>query len=283
MVDEYKQIIIETLYYNNIIDEKLYIKCSKPHITNLPYDLRTTDIKKLNERLDSIDERIDDNLNIIGELEMNINRDENARRDYEDLIRKGEEQLNQANETIRQYREFRDVESNELKKDVDELNQKWDSIAEKLYTVDGVIEDYSDENRILIYGQVINDLNLLRSPLNYTKLTGEDFSQTLTDFGDYISERNDDLGKEIINLAIDYRNLHNKYPSKELLDFKKRYDSARNVRNSSKKDIKEFNNYLKEINQELDGYNNQLNNLLKENDDYKIEKQRTKDKISEIR
>lgn len=60
MVDEYKEIILKGLLENEIIDVDLYEKCSKPHITSLPYDLRTNDLDKLNERLNVINDKLEE-------------------------------------------------------------------------------------------------------------------------------------------------------------------------------------------------------------------------------
>lgn len=49
--DDYRQIIIDSLYEEGLVDEELYLKCGKPkHIQALPGDLRTHDIKKLQKR-----------------------------------------------------------------------------------------------------------------------------------------------------------------------------------------------------------------------------------------
>ena len=45
---------------NKIKEDGTEEKCSKPHITSLPYDNRTSDLDKLQKRLDTIDERMDD-------------------------------------------------------------------------------------------------------------------------------------------------------------------------------------------------------------------------------
>ena len=43
-----------------MIDYELYCKCSKPYISSLPYDLRTNDSVKLNERKDVVKSKIDE-------------------------------------------------------------------------------------------------------------------------------------------------------------------------------------------------------------------------------
>lgn len=53
-----KILIADKLYNNGLIDEEMYGKCSKPHISSLPGDLRSTDLDKLNSRVDAINENL---------------------------------------------------------------------------------------------------------------------------------------------------------------------------------------------------------------------------------
>lgn len=53
-MNDYKYLILEALYNKDVISEELYLKCSKPHISGLPYDHNTNDVDKLEERLDEI-------------------------------------------------------------------------------------------------------------------------------------------------------------------------------------------------------------------------------------
>ena len=67
---DYKKLVLNSLYDNGVIDELLYEKCSKPsYIQDLPYDLRTTDVDKLNERKSAVEEKIDEIEKNIGKLE----------------------------------------------------------------------------------------------------------------------------------------------------------------------------------------------------------------------
>ena len=51
---EYKQIIADSLLEQGIINNTIYEKCSKPHVTGLPHDLRTNDSEKLQKRKNKI-------------------------------------------------------------------------------------------------------------------------------------------------------------------------------------------------------------------------------------
>lgn len=52
--EDIKIMIAESLYKNNLINDELYEKCGKPHISSLPGDLRTNDPVKLQQRKDAI-------------------------------------------------------------------------------------------------------------------------------------------------------------------------------------------------------------------------------------
>lgn len=72
MLDEndIKEIIINSLYDKNIITKELHEKCGKPKvISDLPHDLRTNDVDKLNERKDAINDKIQSIENDIKEYE----------------------------------------------------------------------------------------------------------------------------------------------------------------------------------------------------------------------
>lgn len=58
--DEIKQLIADSLYNEELINEELYEKCSKPHIQSLPYDNRVTDEDKLDERKEEINKRVEE-------------------------------------------------------------------------------------------------------------------------------------------------------------------------------------------------------------------------------
>lgn len=53
-----KNLIINSLYSKNLIDEELYLKCKPKYIRDLPFDLRTNDPEKLGIRREAIRDRI---------------------------------------------------------------------------------------------------------------------------------------------------------------------------------------------------------------------------------
>ena len=55
---DYEIEILKALLQKGVINEEIYIKCSKPHISSLPYNLRTNDTEKLTERKEEIEKRI---------------------------------------------------------------------------------------------------------------------------------------------------------------------------------------------------------------------------------
>ena len=73
--EEYRRLIVDSLYEQGLISERLYEKCKKPsYIANLPGDLRSNDTDLLRERLDRIDEELTKRENILQKAETRINR-----------------------------------------------------------------------------------------------------------------------------------------------------------------------------------------------------------------
>lgn len=72
-----KQDIADILYDEGIISKRIYEKCSKPHISSLPYDNRYTDTVKVNERKNAIDEKISETKDNIKTLKQDITKREN--------------------------------------------------------------------------------------------------------------------------------------------------------------------------------------------------------------
>ena len=83
--DNLKTLIANALYDNEIINTELYEKCSKQHITTLPYDLRTNDLVKLKERETEIKNRITEETENIKTLEKEEDNLRKQRKEYNDV------------------------------------------------------------------------------------------------------------------------------------------------------------------------------------------------------
>ena len=70
--DIYSKWVINSLYEHDLISEELYVKCSKPYITSLPGDLRSTDEELLSDRLDAIEDEITRRENIVKNADNRI-------------------------------------------------------------------------------------------------------------------------------------------------------------------------------------------------------------------
>lgn len=68
--EEIKEIINEVLYENELINEEIYYKCGKPHISALPYDNRTNDPEKLQKRKDAINEKLKETKEKLADIEQ---------------------------------------------------------------------------------------------------------------------------------------------------------------------------------------------------------------------
>lgn len=73
--NDYSNLILNALLDKGVIDESLYEKCSKPsYISELPGDLRTTDLNVLNDRKKAIEKELKDIDKKIDSLEKEISR-----------------------------------------------------------------------------------------------------------------------------------------------------------------------------------------------------------------
>ena len=133
---EIKDIIINSLYRNELISKELFVKCNQA-VSELPYDLRTTDIDELSERLDAIDEEIKSREDILAKADYRIGV---KKRDIDRLVKrldKHQANMDKAEEGIAK-------ESDKIVKDIGKLEKKLDKV------------DWGDEKdlRDSVYGRL---------------------------------------------------------------------------------------------------------------------------------
>ena len=90
---DYKDLVLESLYKNEIIDDELYEKCQPKYISSLPGDLRSTDVDELQSRLDAIDEGIADQDMLIDSLKDSQDELDKYIKEQEENIRYNNKQL----------------------------------------------------------------------------------------------------------------------------------------------------------------------------------------------
>ena len=72
LINEYKLIILDALYENEIINQEVYEKCNPAHIAELPYDGNARTEGKLNRRQEAIEDNIKNEENQINEYDASI-------------------------------------------------------------------------------------------------------------------------------------------------------------------------------------------------------------------
>ena len=120
--EDYKQIILDSLYNSDIIDKDLYLKCGKPkYISGLPGDLRTTNEDELYDRLTAIEDELNRREEILKKAEYRIGV---KTRDSERLGKRVEKTMATMDKAIDNINK----ESDKVVKDIDKLSEKIDKI-----------------------------------------------------------------------------------------------------------------------------------------------------------
>ena len=176
-----------------LISEKLYEKCSKPHIQSLPGDLRTTDSNKLNERLDKINKEINN-------LEKDIKKNNQE-------LQKQKKKINNAQKGIDSV--FKDIEK-KLKEDIPRpslSNPIADTAREFRKEIDKLKKDYKKAIKN-INNSIKKDENFSDDLIN--KLTGDidDLYKESLYFEKYVRYHDllEPLSDNITQLNIEYHN-----------------------------------------------------------------------------
>ena len=159
--DDIKNLIADSLYDKDLINDELYEKCGKPHISSLPHDLRTNDPKKLQARKEAIikewnkiDREIGDKnypdefykIAVEGDIGYNEDKDEyvsfdadavikhyddllNTHKDLNDYIRERyDNQIEKANNKIEFYKEA----NKEVKESINRNNQEANKLEDQV-------------------------------------------------------------------------------------------------------------------------------------------------------
>lgn len=244
-----KEIINDSLYNNGLISQEIYEKCGKPkYISELPYDLRTNDVDKLNERLSEIEKRLKNNKKDIKDFESQIKKQERDKEKFQKKYDKASEifgdwyydKENKIGDIIYQWSNFEsgnhgDITVNDVE---DKLNKVKDIIYErKVNYSDADMKLFKDASKIL------SDYAMEYDIQNYPRLSNR-FSHIL------------DLSYEVKKLS-------------NIPKYIKKADEDKKVANAM---IIESDNNIKMLNHELDV-------LKSENEYYENEKKLVKDKL----
>lgn len=145
-MNDYEELILEALYNKDVISEELYMKCSKPHISSLPYDHRRgRTMEELTERYNALNDRMKDlreeRENLVKKSKENSDYYYENKRQRDELIdlykdmKKGnnsdKEELDNLMGEIKLFQREMDDTLKEGRK-ISKAIKKWDSIAHDL-------------------------------------------------------------------------------------------------------------------------------------------------------
>ena len=161
--EDYKQLIAESLYDNNIINKDIYLKCSKPkYIQSLPGDLRTNDSELLSNRLDAIQKEED---KLDKEYAKKYNEYEKFKEDRKvlsDEILDYSESILDSVDTLKKaiYEKGEDYLASEAydHPEVDELNSLGNELYNLLVNDSKIFNKFDKEIRNKVSGE--NDVNV---------------------------------------------------------------------------------------------------------------------------
>lgn len=152
--NDYKQLIADALFKKGLIDIELYEKCSKPHITSLPYDNRYTDPIKLNERKKAIEESIN-------HLEADLRF-----RDNTDFLQR---QIDNCISSQEQIDKDREKHEGYIRKEMEEIYSYLENFVNNLYDYDEETNTRSSKSEVRAKFEangLVEDFNKIQESLD---------------------------------------------------------------------------------------------------------------------
>ncbi len=279
---------ISKIKSNNVpIEEKLeIIKCSKPYITALPYDRRTNDPSKLNERLEAIDESI-------ARLDKKIEEKGESIEYYGERVNQWIAENEQYEKNIARMNEL-DQEMKELE---ETLKPQFESeISEVIDEINGIIGDdgmppihfsggisLSEYNKIEYY---YTDLNRIFEMSENGGLLNQFDVDRLYGVARYLNnndsvygrdERFDDVSRKIRNIADKYKGEN--HP--KVIARNEEYMELGGSQYNLERDIEENNYWIRTWSEVKDKAIKDQQSLMKERDDLLNEKDLTQAKYDQ--
>lgn len=265
---DYSADIINALLNKGVITEELYEKCSKPHISSLPYDLRTTDLNKLEDIVRTTLGEIMKTSNNILRATEDISDEEYRRDNYDELC---EADMGFARDNLKVLREeidkydgdhedtikfiqdvcggydnlmpkIFDMYEDYLKMDSsDRITQRIYSNESKLRSIANDLVSVGSVNSSFTYSHPIDNSSIIRSCDRLSQSTRDAISNHEMSIRSeqYINERNKERDSEY-NKLNDYRNHLNSIDTK-LDSMNNLSDEELNNRNMLKELIRQSN------------------------------------------
>lgn len=145
-INDYKDIIINSLFENGLVNRRIYLKCH-PDISELPYDLRTSNVDELMERMDAIETEINKRDEILSDAEYRIGV---KQRDIDRLSKRMAKQ------------------ANTMEKAVDNINKESDKIVKSITKLEDKLEklDLSNSSDESLRDSLVSRLDKLKKAHN---------------------------------------------------------------------------------------------------------------------
>lgn len=263
----YKEIILDSLYEAEIIDEDLYEKCQPSYISGLPGSLRSTDANQLQSRLDAIDKKIDEfNEKIEEELEKRNELDENTKM-HEENIKYYNKQIEDYYKKEKDFEKVNTQLQNEALDTCQDIRDAWYDLRD------------TNPTNIEPSDMLQMNMNMLGADeFEFSGVLSGDEARVMKYFANeveyYFSSVSDDMNdwqQQGVNLADDIRALADKHDvnnrSNGWADARDEVSNTdfipqmrRNIQESENQ-IKKNNEESEKIDRKIERYNTAINNL----------------------
>lgn len=266
----------------------------KPHLAELPHDRRTNDPELLQERIDAIDEKID-------ELNSEKNKKERKLSSLNYYLEKNKEQQKKIEKDIH----FNDTLIDRYSKEIEKLEKRaethevqgvdvWNRYKEGLYggyeNFTGPIENPWSSEKVKRVREEAKELDKKVQKFKdkkYSDLTEEELKEMdgvnqevthfMKDLYDYQGLSMEMIWFEYGDPFVQEMDIYH-----GINDSKRIIQQEEEEKQSSMKQLTHINSEIEKNEKEIEDINNDLEKLNRMNNDYIAEKKRTKDKLEQI-
>ena len=261
-------------YYRKYLKEsKSY--SHKPYLADLPYDRRSTNPEELQERIDEIDKRVDENKEKIELATREKDRFASLIEQQKEDIRKAEEENEKLKPIVgenfdkcRENIEDASMEWGDFMKEIEpakENNDDYDADFENIYDVAEEVD-----KTLMFYGNFLYGFHDDMSLHDMAKecFEGNDIVRELSDT-EYDMEWCLDESSEVTNSIISID---------DAIDYARKIDNDLTTIDNNEFDIENWEKDIEIDEQTLKEYDEQIKKLNRENDDYKAEREKTEER-----
>lgn len=260
------------------VEDKVKSYFHKPHLGSLPHDRRSTNPKELQERIDEIDRRIDENND---KLEL-ANREKDR---ITSLIETQQEDIKKAEKENEKLKDEVRKDFEQCINDLSNVENEWDDYMKDIESAKDSDEEYeADFDNIYDVGSNVSTTLGFYGNFFYVK-DGEDYYDVANTcftgnniYGE-LDETDDDMGwcqeesSEVTNTNISIQDTV--YTTKDINDNLIKIDN-------NEIDIETLEESIKQDQEKLKGYEKEISKIEKENKDYVDERKRTSDKKEQV-